>query len=177
LRIRYFAYGTLQRGFPNYARFADDLGEPLGRYRTAQPYPLVVPSRAACANPGCRYVHRMGVLLPDAGAGVPVEGELYDVDADALARLDKLESYRDDDEVGSTYLRRRIQVVPVDGGGAPVEAEVYFVADAAPWRALLDRGEADAVPWYKLEYAEGPLKDCCVADPDHAGPHDVIALL
>jgi gamma-glutamylcyclotransferase (GGCT)/AIG2-like uncharacterized protein YtfP len=169
----FFAYGTLQRGFPNYGPFARDLGEPLGRYRTAEAYPLVVPRRAACANPACRYVHRIGALLQDAGAGVRVEGELFAVTTSALARLDRFESYRADDEAGSAYVRRRIEVAHVEGGD-PVEAEVYFVADGAPFRALLARGEADAVARYELEFARGPLKHCCAVDPNHAGPHDVV---
>jgi gamma-glutamylcyclotransferase (GGCT)/AIG2-like uncharacterized protein YtfP len=48
--VRYFAYGTLQQGFSNYERFASNLGVPLGRYRTVEPFPLVVPREPACTN-------------------------------------------------------------------------------------------------------------------------------
>jgi gamma-glutamylcyclotransferase (GGCT)/AIG2-like uncharacterized protein YtfP len=164
--VRYFAYGTLQRNFSNYERFAGDLGEPLGRYRTVEPFPLVVPREAACTNPGCGYVHRMGVLLPDAGRGHCVEGELFAIEPGALAALDELES---------AYVRRRTPVEPLDGG-EPVEAEVYFVADAAPWRALLAAGAAAAVARYERAYADGPLKQCCVRRPGHDGPHDIVPL-
>lgn len=172
--IFYFAYGTLQRGFQNHDAFADELGEPLGHYRTAEPYPLIVPRRAACTNPGCRFVHRMGVLLPDRGAGVPVEGQLFAVEPGTLERLDRLEHYDPGDEAASTYLRRSVAVEPLDGDAAPVEAQVYFVAAADVWRGLLERGGADVVPRYERELAEGPLKDCCTRDPGHDGPHDVI---
>lgn len=174
--LLYFAYGTLQRGFPNYEPFAADLGEPLGRYRTVDPYPLVVPLRLACANPGCRFVHRMCALLPDPGAGVPVEGELFAVAPSAIERLDRLESYLPDDEAASTYLRRRIGVVAIDGDGEPVEAEAFFVAAADAWRRLVEQGEAEIVARYTRELADGPLKPCCRERPGHEGPHDVIDL-
>lgn len=164
--LRYFAYGTLQQGFSNYERFAGDLGVPLGRYRTVEPFPLVVPREPACTNPGCRYAHRMGVLLPDAGSGRRVEGELFAIEAGALARLDDLES---------AYVRRPVPVEPLEGGER-VEAEVYFVADAEPWRALLAAGRADAVARYERAYAKGPLKRCCVERPGHEGSHDVVPL-
>lgn len=162
--VRYFAYGTLQRGFANHERYARELGAPLGRYRTVDAFPLVVPRQTACTNPGCRHVHRMGVLLPDAGYGHRVEGELYAIEPDALAALDELES---------AYVRRRIQVEPLEGG-EEVEADVYFVADADPWRALLAAERADAVARYEREYADGPLKQCCVERPGHDGPHDIV---
>jgi hypothetical protein len=59
--LRYFAYGTLQQGFSNYERFAGDLGVPLGRYRTVEPFPLVVP-RAGMHEPG------LPVRAPDGSA-------------------------------------------------------------------------------------------------------------
>ncbi len=172
--ILYFAYGTLQRGFPNHAAFADALGEPLGRYRTVDAYPLVVPRRPACTNPGCRFVHRMCVLLPDRGAGLPVEGELFAVEPFTLERLDLLEHYVAGDEAASTYIRRTVAVAALDGDAAPVEAEVYFVGAADSWRTLLERGGADAVPRYERSLAEGPLKECCRREPGHDGPHDVV---
>ena len=164
--VRYFAYGTLQQGFANHEHYAGELGAPLGRYRTVDAFPLVVPRSPACTNPGCRYVHRMGVLLPDRGDGQRVEGELFAIEAATLAALDELEA---------AYDRRRLLVQPLDGGAA-VEAEVYFIADADPWRALLRSEHADAVARYEREHAEGPLKRCCREYPGHDGPHDVVDL-
>jgi gamma-glutamylcyclotransferase (GGCT)/AIG2-like uncharacterized protein YtfP len=175
--IRYFSYGTLQMGFPNYAAYADVLGQPLGRYRTIEPYPLVVPLRPACLNPGCRFVHRMCALLPDAGVGMPVEGELFVVDAAALHRLDRLESYRPHHEAVSAYVRRTISVVSVDAPAEPVTAQVYFAAAAQEWRLMLERGDAEVLPRYSRDLAVGPLKECCLREPDHDGPHDVVGLV
>ena len=175
--IFYFAYGTLQRGFPNHERFAAELGEPVGRFRTAAPYPLVVPHQAACTNPGCPYLHRMAALLPDEGEGVHVEGEVYVGEASTIERLDLLENYVGQDEAGSTHLRRSVRLTPLEGDGAPVEAHAYFVASTAPWRDLLDRGEAVLVARYGLELAEGRPKECCRRNPGHEGPHDVVALV
>jgi gamma-glutamylcyclotransferase (GGCT)/AIG2-like uncharacterized protein YtfP len=159
----YFAYGTLQRRFSNYDAFADVLREPRGRFRTVDPYPLVVPRAAACTNPGCRFVHRMAALLPDRGQGERVEGDVYELDEEALSRLDTLET---------AYERRSVSV---ERGDERLEAQVYFVTDAEPWRKLLAAGEADAFARYTPELAEGPLKPCCVASPGHEPPHDVIS--
>src|SRR5262245_55773106 len=133
--VHYFAYGTLQRGFANHERYARELGAPLGRYRTLDAYPLVVPREAACTNAGCRYVHRMGVLLPDRGDGQRVEGELFAIEPSTLGALDELEA---------AYVRRSVPVEPL-AGGAAVDAQAYFIVDADPWRALLAGGRADAV--------------------------------
>lgn len=170
--IAYFAYGTLQSGFANHAKHAEDLSRPLGQYRTEQPYPLAVPNEAACPNPGCPFVHRVGALLNDPGDGQNVEGEVFLVTVDALGRLDKLESYRPEDEALSIYLRRPVLVAPI-GGGALMEAQVYFIADPEPYRQLLADGRASTVDRYLPELAESVLKACCRADPDHTGPHDV----
>lgn len=164
--VSYFAYGTLQRGFANHEHYARELGAPLGRYRTVDAFPLVVPREAACTNPGCRYVHRMGVLLPDRGDGQRVEGELFAIEAGTLAALDELEA---------AYVRRRVAVQALDRDET-VDAEVYFIADADPWRALLLADRADAVARYEREHAEGPLKRCCTERPGHDGPHDIVEL-
>ena len=174
----YFAYGTLQRGFANHARFASDLGEPLGRFRTANRYPLVVARRAACSNPGCPFLHRMAVLLPDRGEGLHVEGEVYAVSRGTIDLLDRLESYVAADEAASAHVRRSVRVVPVGEGDSAVEAQTYFAASSTEWRELLARGEGDLVASYggEVARAEG-LKECCRKDPEHDGPHDVVPLL
>jgi hypothetical protein len=48
--LRYFAYGTLQKGFPNWLDLADRLGDPIGRFRTDEPYALVVPTQPGCCE-------------------------------------------------------------------------------------------------------------------------------
>ena len=49
--IHYFSYGTLQQGLSNYADMTDVLGEPRGRFRTVDPFAVVVPHERGCANP------------------------------------------------------------------------------------------------------------------------------
>src|SRR5215210_2379914 len=78
--IRVFVFGTLKRGFPLHdcglrqARF-------LGAYRTCQRYPMMV------AGPWFAPM-----MLDRPGIGFQVKGELYEVNAAALAVLDALES-------------------------------------------------------------------------------------
>ena len=79
--VPYFAYGATQKGFAHHRRFADLLGEPVGRFRTVSAHAVAVPRQAACSNPGCRYVHRMAALV----AGVEplrVEGDLFLISED-----------------------------------------------------------------------------------------------
>ena len=77
---RVFVYGTLKRGFPNHEvglagqRF-------LGRFHTAEAYPLVVAGR--WFSP---------VLLAEPGHGHRVHGEVFAVGDDVLTDLDRLES-------------------------------------------------------------------------------------
>jgi gamma-glutamylcyclotransferase (GGCT)/AIG2-like uncharacterized protein YtfP len=87
--IHYFAYGTLQQGLSNYADMGAVLGEPRGRFRTLEPFAVVVPHAPGCANPGCNLLHRMAMLVPDVGS-LHVEGDVYLVDTDGLRVIDRL---------------------------------------------------------------------------------------
>jgi gamma-glutamyl AIG2-like cyclotransferase len=147
----YFAYGTTQQGFTHHAGLG--LGERVARVRTAAPHAVVVPRRAGCSNPGCRYVHRMAALVP--GFGIHAEGDLFEVES--FADIDAL-------ELNGPYARREIALS--DG----FTAEAYLAAEPELWRALAERGEADALESYP-GYPER-LKDCCVRAPGHAPPHD-----
>ena len=89
--VRYFAYGTTQKGLAHHRRFADLLGDPLGRVRTATAHAVVVPHRAACSNPGCQYVHRMAALVPGIEP-LRAEGDLFDIPDAAIAVIDELET-------------------------------------------------------------------------------------
>lgn len=169
--IHYFAYGTLQRGLSNYADTGDVLGEPRGRFRTLDPFAVVVPHELGCANPGCSLLHRMAALVPDVGA-LRVEGDVYTVDADGLRVVDRLESY-DGEEAAGPYVRRVIDVVSLDGL-VRLRAQAYGVRDPAPWRELVRLGRAEAVARYTAAMATSTPKDCCVREPGHAGPHDVL---
>lgn len=80
MAVGVFVFGTLKRGFPLHAR---GLGGAVfvGRARTVRGYPLVI------AGPWFAPM-----MLDEPGRGHRVEGELFEVDAAVLDRLDKLES-------------------------------------------------------------------------------------
>jgi hypothetical protein len=94
-----------------------------------------------------------------------VEGDLFSISDEAIAVLDRL-------ELAGPYVRATIAVASPEGAR---EAQAYLVADPAGWRALVEAGAAEALPAYPrdLASAEEP-KPCCVRDPGHAPPHDVI---
>jgi gamma-glutamylcyclotransferase (GGCT)/AIG2-like uncharacterized protein YtfP len=156
----YFAYGTTQRGFPHHRELYDLLGEPVGRFRTVEPYAIVVPRQAACSNPGCRFVHRMAALVP-RDWDVHAEGDVFLVSDEALAALDRL-------ELSGPYTRATIDV-------GEYAAQAYPVRDPERWAGLVRRGQADALAAYPRELATAAtLKPCCQAEPGHAPPHDVV---
>jgi gamma-glutamylcyclotransferase (GGCT)/AIG2-like uncharacterized protein YtfP len=169
--IHYFAYGTLQKGLSNHADMTDVLGEPKGRFRTVDPFAVVVPHERGCANPGCGLLHRMAALVPRVGS-LQVEGDVYLVDADGLRVVDRLEGYDSARRTGP-YVRRAIDVVAIDGS-ARLTAQAYLVRDPAPWHALVELGRADAVSRYTADMATSTPKGCCVRAPGHAGAHDTI---
>lgn len=169
--IHYFAYGTLQRGLSNYADMTEVLGEPRGRFRTADAFAVVVPRERGCSNPGCTLLHRMAALVPGVGS-LRAEGDVYLVDADGLGVVDRLENYDGADATGP-YARREVEVVSIDGS-TRLTAQAYCVRDPDPWRALVEQGRADAVSRYTADMATSTRKDCCVRAPGHAGPHDTI---
>lgn len=106
---RIFVYGTLKRGFPNYAAFLNDACY-RGDYVTAIAYPLVI----------CRPWF-VPSLLPEPGFGYRVSGELFEVDDATLALLDELEGLSQ--PLG--YHRDIIEIEPLHAG-RPVFASVYF---------------------------------------------------
>lgn len=169
--IHYFAYGTLQQGLSNHADMGDVLGEPRGRFRTVDSFAVVVPHEPGCANPGCNLLHRMAMLVPEVGS-LRVEGDVYLVDAGRLRVIDRLENYDCEDATGP-YVRREIDVVSIDGL-TQLRAQAYRVRDPAAWRALVERGRADAVARYTAAMATSSPKDCCVRAPGHPGAHDTI---
>jgi gamma-glutamylcyclotransferase (GGCT)/AIG2-like uncharacterized protein YtfP len=143
------------------------LGEPVGRYRTVAAHAVVVPHRAACSNPGCEYVHRMAALVP--GLELRVEGDLFLIGDDAAAAIEALET-----GPASPYVRGEVEVAPLEGG-ATLRARAYLAREAAHWRALVERGEAEALSSYPREVAAAETrKDCCLRHPGHPPPHDVV---
>jgi gamma-glutamylcyclotransferase (GGCT)/AIG2-like uncharacterized protein YtfP len=167
--IHYFAYGTLQKGLSNYADMRDVLGEPKGRFRTVEPFAVVVPHEPGCANPACNLLHRMAALVPHVGS-LRVEGDVYLVDADGLRAIDRLENYDGEDATGP-YVRREVEVVSIDRR-THLTAHAYRVRDPVPWRGLVEMGRADAVALYTADMATSTPKHCCVREPGHSGAHD-----
>jgi gamma-glutamylcyclotransferase (GGCT)/AIG2-like uncharacterized protein YtfP len=162
--IPYFAYGTTQHGFTHHRRLAALLGEPVGRFRTLEAHAVVVPHAAACSNPGCEYVHRMAALV--AGfEPLHAEGDLFLITPEALAIVDQLETT-------GPYVREEIDVV---AGAAPRPAHAYRAREPDRWRALVERGGADALAAYPRELADvEERKPCCVRAPGHLPPHDIV---
>jgi len=106
-RTLVFVFGTLKQGFPN---FAVNRGRRVeGVFRTVQPHPLVLV--------GERCVPWM-IDVP--GSGQRVAGELYEVDAAALAAMDELEGVGRADG----YHRKALQVQAADA--TVVTAQAYM---------------------------------------------------
>jgi gamma-glutamylcyclotransferase (GGCT)/AIG2-like uncharacterized protein YtfP len=169
--LRYFAYGTLQKGFPNWHDLADRLGEPIGRFRTVESHALVVPIQPGCANPACGLLHRMAALVPGI-EGFHVEGDLFDVDRSTLAAIDRLEGH-DERRPPGPYVRTWIEVASLEGREVH-NAIAYRIREPARWRALVASGRAELVMRYERELAAAAPKECCIRNSHHRGPHDVL---
>ncbi|KAH9130544.1 hypothetical protein LEN26_008427 [Aphanomyces euteiches] len=107
-----FVYGTLKRGFPNYALYLGPAEEKkkavfVGEATTSTAYPLVVG--------GDRYVP---FLLNIPGEGVPIAGEVFAVDQSTLEALDILEG------TSTGYYKR--ELIPVQCNGLTIECFVYI---------------------------------------------------
>jgi hypothetical protein len=132
----------------------------VARVRTVEPYAIVVPHDAACSNPGCRFVHRMAALVR-GNWDVHAEGDVFLIDDEALAALDRL-------ELAGPYTRATIAV-------GEYAAQAYPVREPDRWIELVRRGRADALPAYPRDLADvKTLKSCCEASPGHPPPHDVV---
>ena len=89
-----FVYGTLREGYPNHHH---NVGvRKTGTFRTVEQFPLVLI--------GQRY---SPCLIYSPGEGYSVRGEVYRVDDEGLALMDKLERI----EAPGGYQRRQISVI------------------------------------------------------------------
>ncbi len=130
-----FVFGTLKQGFCN---FAVNRGRRLGGdWVTVQPYPLYISG-----------ADRLPWLLERPGQGLPVVGQLFEVDEAMLAELDRFEQV----DEPLWYQRGRIQLRPHPGGLAsePVDAWVYFGGEAGFAGAQVHAGP---MPEYTLALA------------------------
>lgn len=101
-----FVYGTLKRGFPNHALMQGATF--LGEASTVERYPMIVQGQSFSP-----------VMIPEAGLGHCIKGELWEVGDAQLAALDVLESTH----LPTGYIRERIDV---ELQGRKLSAWVYF---------------------------------------------------
>jgi len=126
-----FVFGTLKQGFPN---FGTNRGTRVaGVFRTLERYPLYLV--------GARHVPW---LIDSPGHGERVAGEVYAVDAAALAAMDELEGVRRPDG----YERRPLRVQADDGRELTVQ--IYMKRPAQLHRPDVMQGP---LALYTLEHA------------------------
>jgi len=107
-RTRVFVFGTLKAGFPN---FGVNKGRRVGGvFRTLERLQLLLV--------GERHVPW---LIDSPGVGEPIAGEVYEVDAAALAAMDELEGVGQPDG----YHRRAIRVRSADDG-SELDVQIYM---------------------------------------------------
>ena len=111
-RLKVFVYGTLKEGFPN---FDVNTGRRIpGEYRTCLAWPLFVVDLPG--EPSAPW------LVDAPGQGLPVLGQLFQVDEPTLAAMDRLEEV----DLPEGYVRRRISIERVDAPGEAVDAFAYL---------------------------------------------------
>jgi gamma-glutamylaminecyclotransferase len=107
-RTRVFVFGTLKAGFPN---FGVNRGRRVGGvFRTVDRLPLWLV--------GDRHVPW---LIDSPGDGEHITGEVYEVDAAALAAMDELEGVGRPDGYHRATIRVR-----ADGDGAEWPVQIYM---------------------------------------------------
>eukprot|EP00088_Acartia_fossae_P071169 TRINITY_DN9712_c0_g1_i1.p1 TRINITY_DN9712_c0_g1~~TRINITY_DN9712_c0_g1_i1.p1 ORF type:complete len:164 (-),score=27.44 TRINITY_DN9712_c0_g1_i1:133-624(-) len=121
--VKVFVYGTLKRGEPNHGLLSsagNGFQKLLGIAKTSKSFPLVIASR-----------YNIPYLLDKEGTGNRVEGELYEVDQQMLARLDVLEDH-------PKYYTRREETVQLieNANDTPIAAWIYLFPKYKP--QLLD---------------------------------------
>jgi len=101
---RVFVYGTLKRGHGNHRLLRNSVF--LGSGSTAQRFPL--------------YVRGLPYLYPQPNSGEHVLGEVYQVDPQTMARLDKLEGH-------PRFYCRILIDIQGDPDYPPARAWAYFI--------------------------------------------------
>ena len=133
-----FVYGTLKEGFPN---FAYNPGKRVpGTYRTRQPFPFYVVQLPV--------EDRAPWLMNNPGQGVPVLGQVFEVDDATLQAMDAFE------EVGlpTGYARVELELEPAGHEGEVLLAHAYMKHEHQLVECLLIEGPfAD----YTAELAAG----------------------
>ena len=94
--VRIFVYGTLMKGEANHDLIMSD-AKYEGKYRTENRWGLI-------------NIGAFPALVPHV---LEVEGEVYTIDVETLARIDRLEGYNSETNHGM-YIRRWIKVYSQD---------------------------------------------------------------
>ncbi|XP_031414697.1 gamma-glutamylaminecyclotransferase-like isoform X2 [Clupea harengus] len=150
-----FVYGTLKKGQPNYSRMLDPVNGKAsfcGRASTIDKFPLVIAGK-----------YNIPFLLNIPGEGQNVQGEVYSVDDQMLAFLDRFES------IPHMYQRTLVKLKVeewVDGAGcaqtpgSTMEAFVYSTTTYQPeWVKLPSYENYDAYGDHGLEYVFREARD------------------
>jgi gamma-glutamylaminecyclotransferase len=129
-----FVFGTLKEGFPN---FAVNRGTRMpGDYRTCERYPFYLV--------GERHVPW---LMQEPGIGQQISGQVFRVDDEALAAMDRLERIGEADG----YVRVLLQVQSIERAAGPTLAAFAYLKQTHQ----LDRSLVRLGPLgeYTLEHA------------------------
>ncbi len=112
-----FVYGSLKEGFPN---FHVNGGRRVpGRFRTVHPHPLYLADGV------------LPCLLPAAGQGHRVAGQLFEVGAAELARMDRLE------KVGEPGGYERVTIEVERDGNGDGDGDGNGCGPVGPWPAFV----------------------------------------
>jgi gamma-glutamylaminecyclotransferase len=137
-----FVYGTLKEGFPN---FAFNPGKRVpGTYRTRQPFPFYVVQLPV--------EDRAPWLMNNPGQGLPVLGQVFEVDDATLQAMDVFEEVH----LPSGYVRVELELEPVQAAGDVLRAHAYLKASHQLVECLLIEGPfeeytAELAVGYRLE--------------------------
>lgn len=141
LEMLVFVYGTLKRGFHNHHALASGGAEFVRCGVTLEPYPLVADE------------YFIPYLLDRPAEGLKVRGEVYQVDDECFARLDRLENYP------AYYDRRELLI----GGGGPGEQEarcwVYVKKEASAEQLAMEPMAEYALDAHKEKYVPRERRD------------------
>jgi gamma-glutamylaminecyclotransferase len=131
---RLFVYGSLKRGFAN--EHVNTGTRVAGQYRTRDRYLLVLLGDG-----------EVPCLVSPPGAGHQVVGELYDVNADDIARIDRLE------RVGEPQGYERVEIVVERYDLPSTEQEPALVYVKQEHAILSSTPRIGPLPEYRQEHA------------------------
>mmetsp|Transcript_2208 Transcript_2208/g.5213 ORF Transcript_2208/g.5213 Transcript_2208/m.5213 type:complete len:233 (+) Transcript_2208:84-782(+) len=150
-----FVYGTLKRGFANYARYlgvaeSNAKATYVSDGLTLERFPMVVrPPNPATGSSGAPQ------LLDEAGNGSRVKGEVYLIDEDTLEAMDLLEGVH-----RGRYRRQyvHVQVETASGELRHMECATYFFIAEDPALKTLPHLE-NYTSEHNSEYISRPIND------------------